>query len=87
MSNCLTLQRVVDSHLLEYANKNRDEGYFNDLMIIARNENISANRLVLSCYSKYFERMFKLSVLSKYSIIEIQAVDGTTIKALINLNL
>ena len=84
MSNSIDRHRVANSNLLQYASKNRDEGFFNDLTIIAENENISANRLVLSCYSKYLEGMFKKSILRHDNTIEIRAVGGATLKALID---
>jgi len=72
--------------LLEYARKNRDEGFFNDITIIAGNENISANRLVLSCYSSYLEGMFKFfeREFNNDKLIEFKAVDGIALKALID---
>ena len=84
MSNFVIRHRAAKSNLLEYASKSRDEGFFNDLTIIAGNENIPVNRLVLSCHSKYFEGMFKSSILKDEKFIEIQAVDGATMKALID---
>ena len=83
MSNCNVRHRIANSNLLEYADKNRYEGFFNDLTIKVGTENIPANRLVLSCYSRYFEGMFK-SILRNESVIEIRAVDGATMKALID---
>ena len=83
MSTSITRKRAKNVNLLEYASKNREEGFFNDLTIIAGNENIPANRLILSCHSKYFEGMFK-SILRHESVIEIKSVDGATMIALIN---
>ena len=72
-------------NLLEYANKNRDEGLFSDVTIVAGNERIPANRLVLSCYSTYFEGMFKLQMRERYeNIIEIKTIDGRELRALID---
>ena len=84
MTNSVVRHRIANSNLLEYASENRNEGFFNDLTIITGNENIPANRLVLSCHSKYFEGMFKSSLLKHESAIEIRAVDETTMKALID---
>ena len=81
MTFSVTRRRVTNANLLEYASKNRNEGLFNDVTFIAGNEMIPANRLVLSCHSKYFEGMFKLT---HENVIEIEAVDGTTMKALID---
>ena len=83
MSNFDVRHRVAKSNLLEYASKSRDEGFFNDLTIITGNEMVYANRLVLSCHSKYFEGMFK-SVARHENVIEIEAVDGATMKTVID---
>ena len=81
MTFSVTRRRVTNTNLLEYASKCRNEGFFNDVTIFAGNEKILANRLVLSCHSKYVEGMFRLT---NQNVIEIEAVDGTTIKALID---
>ena len=83
MLNSVVRHRIANSNLLEYASKSRDEGFFNDLTIIIGNEMVYANRLVLSCHSKYFEGMFK-SVARHENIIEIEAVDGATMKTVID---
>ena len=85
MATSVTRQRVANTNLLEYANKNRDEGFFSDVTIVAGNERIPANRLVLSCYSTYFEGMFKLQMRERYeNIIEIKTIDGRELRALID---
>ena len=85
MPNSVTRQRLANASLLDYANKNRDEGFFSDVTIVAGNESIPANRLVLSCNSPYFETMFKSSMRERYeNTVEIQAVDGKSMKALID---
>ena len=85
MANSITRQRATTASLIEYANENRDKGFFCDITINTRKQTITANRLVLSCYSRYFEGMFKSQMKERYeSVIEIQAVDGQTAKALID---
>ena len=85
MATSVTRQRVANISLLGYANKNRHEGFFSDVTIAAGKERIPANRLVLSCYSTYFEKMFKLQMRERYeNIIEIETKDGTELKALID---
>ena len=78
--------RAANANLLEFANQNRDQGFFSDVMIVAGHEKIPANRLVLSCYSTYFDKYFKfLEQNSKYeSVIEIENVDGSALKNLID---
>ena len=81
MAFSVTRRRVTNANLLEYASKNRHERIFNDVTIFAGNETIPANRLVLSCQSKFFEGMLRLT---HETVIELEAVDGTTVKALID---
>ena len=85
MATSVTRQRVTNISLLEYANRNRDQGFFSDVIIAAGNERIPANRLVLSCYSTYFEGMFKLPMRERYEkIIEVKTIDGRVLRALID---
>ena len=85
MATSVTRQRVANISLLEYANKNRHEGFFSDVTIVAGNDRLPANRLVLSCYSTYFEGMFKLQMRERYeNIIEVKTIDGRKLRALIN---
>ena len=88
MTNSVTRQRVANISLLEYAHKNRDEGFFSDVTIVAGNERIPANRLVLSCHSPYFEGLFKFQEKNykMENIIEIETVDGQALKALIDFS-
>ena len=81
MNFSVTRRRVTHANLLEYASKNRNDGFFNDVTIFAGNEMIPANRLVLSCHSKYFEGMLRLT---HENLFEIETVDGATMKALID---
>ena len=85
MTTSVTRQRADNANLLEYANKNRDQGFFSDVTIVAGNQTISANRLVLSCCSTYFEGMLKFQKnFTTENIIEIQNVNGKAFKDLID---
>ena len=78
-------KRKVPSNLLQYARKNRDEGFFNDLTVTAGNENIPANRMVLASNSKYFEKMFKTNMKERYSnTVEVQGAEGKAVKSIID---
>ena len=57
-----TRQQLDQSRLLDYANQNRIAGYFNDVTVGVGSHSISANRMVLSCYSNYFQTLFKTSI-------------------------
>ncbi|CAK8684655.1 unnamed protein product [Clavelina lepadiformis] len=52
--------------LLDYANRKRQEDRFNDVKIKVENETFPANRMVLSCYSDYFDRMFQTNMMERY---------------------
>ena len=75
--------REQDSRLLSYANENRNKGFFNDVELSADAECISANQMVLSCYSKYFENIFKTNLNNQQRCI-IENVDGKSLKILID---
>ena len=57
---------IRQAKLLEYANTKRNTENFNDVTIQAGAESISANRMVLACYSKFFESMFLSQLKEKY---------------------
>ena len=86
MSYSVIRQRDVNVNLLDYANKNRDQGFFSDVTILAGNQTIPANRLELSCHSTYLEGMFKFQErnFTTENIIEIKTVNGEALKALID---
>ena len=71
--------------LLEYANEKRLEGLYNDVTIKAGEQVMSANRMILSCYSKVFEKMFRSQMKEQYQdAIEIKDFDGEAVKLLID---
>ena len=57
------------SSLLQYANMNRMAGYFNDVTIDIMNQKFPANRMVLACYSQYFDSMFKIEMQERYAAV------------------
>ena len=71
--------------LLLYANEQRQEGLYNDVTIKAGKQVMRANRMILSCYSKFFEKMFRSQMKEQYQdAIEIKDFDGEAIKLLID---
>ena len=72
-----------DSRLLRYANENRNKGFFNDVELSADAECLLANQMVLSCYSEYFENIFKTNLYNQQRCI-IENVDGKSLKILID---
>ena len=70
--------------LLQYASLKRIAGDFNDVTIQAGSESISANRMVLACYSKFFEAMFLTPLKEKYQkTVTIKDHDGKSVKSII----
>jgi len=80
---CLSLgQKSFD--LITYAHHQRKTGSFIDVTIQVANEFIPANKMVLSCYSEYFEAMFKSEMQERYKdTVEIENFDGNAIKMLV----
>ena len=72
--------------LLTYANQSRGQDFFNDVIIKTDyDQNISANRMVLSCYSKYFEKMFKSQMKEQNQLlVQVEGVDGKSLHLLID---
>ena len=84
-SKQVTRHRVTSLNLLQYAAESRIEGHFNDVTIVADTEHIAANRLVLSCHSEFFQKMFKCNMKEKYEhSVEIKGYDGKAVKSLVN---
>ena len=83
MIKSVTRHRSKNINILDFAKESREDGFFNDLTIIAGNKKIPANRLILSSQSKYFEGMFK-SILADDKFIEIQAIECASISSLID---
>ena len=71
--------------LLQCANENRKSGLFNDINIQVGNECFPCNKMVLSCYSTYFQTMFRTEMQERYQdTVELQGFDGKYIKMLID---
>ena len=71
--------------ILEYADKNRKEGWFVDVIVEVDSLKIPANRFVLSCCSIVFEKMFKSQMKERYDkTVNISAVDGESVESLID---
>jgi len=85
LEKTVTCTRREIVNLLKYASENRDEGFFNVVTINVDGVSISASRMVLAFHSHYFEKMFKTNMKEKYeSLIEIQGVKGSAVKAIID---
>ena len=85
LSNDVTYNRKECPDLLQYAKANRDDGIFNDVTIQTEHLSIGANRMVLSCGSTFFEKMFKSQMKERYeSSITIHEIDSTAVKHVID---
>ena len=85
IQNAVTRRRETCSDLLQYARANRDEGTFNDVILQVDNLSIGANRMVLACYSTFFEKMFKSKMKEQYERnIPVTGVDSKTVNTLVD---
>ena len=77
-------QMECNAKLLDYVNNKRMEGDFNDVTIQIGSQSISANRMVLSCFSKFFELMFLSPMKERYQdTVIINELDGESVSSLI----
>ena len=85
LSNFVTRYRNSLSAPLKYANSNRNQGRFNDVTITTTDTSIPANRMVLSCYSPYFDDIFASEENDQVneSVVEIPDVDGKSLELVI----
>ena len=84
-SSSIIKKRENNSILLLFANTCRKEGNFNDVVIEAGNEKISANRMVLACFSSYFDKMFKVQMKEKFqNTVVIQNIDSAILKTIVD---
>ena len=68
-----------------YCNDKRNNGSFNDVTIEAGDRTIAANRLILSCCSRFFEAMFDLEMKEKYqNPVQVHGIDGAAVKSVID---
>ncbi|CAK8683098.1 unnamed protein product [Clavelina lepadiformis] len=80
----IVCERKEAKSLLEYANRKRLNGKFNDITIKVEDELFSANRMVLSCFSEYFENMFDIEMKEKHeNQVEILGVTANAMKLII----
>ena len=83
----VTRKRTAYPQILEYANEDiQNTGVFVDVTIAVGNVTIPANKLVLSCCSKVFEKMFKTEMKERYeSTIDMTgSMDELSARALID---
>ena len=75
----------TNKSLLDYARENRNSATYNDVIVIAQNQRIFANKLVLGCFCPYFEE--KLNNAEKDSYVtemEVSVYDVDTLRLIID---
>ncbi|XP_078491119.1 kelch-like protein 38 [Ciona intestinalis] len=72
------------SDLLQFIHTSREDGDFNDVMISVNGKKIPASKMVLSCFSKYFHKMFTTEMKEKYKdCVEVNGVDVESMNNLV----
>nr|XP_002125111.1 kelch-like protein 12 isoform X1 [Ciona intestinalis] len=72
-------------NLLKFANEARQDGRFNDITIHFEKKLIRANKMVLSCYSEYFNAMFNTELDEKYKDdVEVHGVEPESFEKLVD---
>ena len=67
------------------ANEKGKSGMFNDINIQVGNEKFPCNKMVLSCYSKYFDTMFQTEMQERYQdTVELKGFEAKYVKMLID---
>ena len=85
VDKCVFRQQISRPNVLQYANQKREKGSFNDVTIETGDQTIAANRMILSCCSRFFEAMFDLEMKEKYqNTVQIHGVDGAAVKSVID---
>ena len=75
----------TNKNLLDYARENRNSATYNDVIVIAQNQRIFANKLVLGCFCPYFEE--KLNNAEKDSYVtemEVPVYDVDTLRLIMD---
>ena len=71
--------------LFVFVNRKRKAGSFHDISIQVENEQFPANKVVLSCFSKFFETMFDIKMQERYQdVIKTEGFDNKVVKMLID---
>lgn len=78
----VSVRRTSEPSLLQFANNTRTQGRFNDVLIQCDTTNIKANRMVLSCFSSYFNNIFEQQKKND-STVTIEDIDGEILDCLI----
>ena len=88
MAHVVPMQSITrhrnEGYLQEYAEQSRKAEQFNDVYIKAGNNSFPAHRLVLACYSRFFERLFQTPMKEQYEgTVNLDELDGEAVRLLI----
>ena len=88
VADCQTIIRHrnnSEESLLKYADQSRKAERFNDVWIKARCNSFPAHRLVLGCFSKFFERLFESPMKEQYEgVVTLKDLNDEAVKVLID---
>ena len=74
-----------EESLLKYADQSRKAERFNDVWINAGNNSFPAHRLVLGCFSRFFERLFESPMKEQYEgVVTLKDLNDEAVKVLID---
>ena len=83
--NRFVTRERTNKTLLDYARENRNSATYNDVIIIAQNLRIVANKLVLGCFCPYFEEMLNNAEKDSYvTEIEVPVYDVNTLRLIMD---
>ena len=87
--DCQTVSRHrnnSEESLLKYADQSRKAERFNDVWIKAGNNSFPAHRLVLGCFSQFFERLFESPMKEQYDeeVVTLKDLNDEAVKVLID---
>ena len=73
-----------EGNLQKYAEQSRKAERFNDVYIKVGNTSFPTHRLVLACYSQFFERLFQTPMKEQYEgTVNLNELDGEAVRLLI----
>ena len=87
-ADCQTVTRYKNNNegnLLKYADQSRKAERFNDVWIKTGSNSFPAHRLILGCFSQFFERLFESPMKEQYEgVVTLKELDDEAVKVLID---
>ena len=83
--NRFVTRERTNKNLLDYARQNRNSATYNDVIVIAQNQRIVANKLVLGCFCPYFEEMLNNAEKDSYvTEMKVPVYDVNTLRLIMD---